>query len=125
MEVIEPGQDRKIAALTWIKCLCASFFFIKKGSVVLNERRYIFSKLYYFTLNCNIKYKAFVFRKSEFDDVFKLEARMARELSRFIRDNLGYFQEFERVILYYDNGQHELNRIFLRLLSWQLRFQEH
>ena len=37
----EPGQNRKIAALTWIKCLCASFFFIKKGSVVLNERRYI------------------------------------------------------------------------------------
>lgn len=85
-----------------------------------NERRYIFSKLYYFTLNCNIKYKAFVFRKSEFDDVFKLEARMARELSRFIRDNLGYFQEFERVILYYDNGQHELNRILNTVLATEL-----
>lgn len=85
-----------------------------------NERRYIFSKLYYFTLNCNIKYKAFVFRKNEFDDVFKLEARMARELSRFIRDNLGYFQEFERVILYYDNGQHELNRILNTVLATEL-----
>ena len=27
-----------------------------------NERRAIFSKLYYFTLNCDIKYKSFVFR---------------------------------------------------------------
>ena len=36
---------------------------------------------------------------------------MARDLSLFIKDNLTYFQSFDRVILYYDNGQHELNRI--------------
>ena len=43
-----------------------------------NERRAIFSKLYYFTLNCDIKYKSFVFLKSEYENKFKLEARIAR-----------------------------------------------
>ena len=85
-----------------------------------NERRAIFSKLYYFTLNCDIKYKSFVFKKAEYENSFKLEARMARELSLFIRENLSFFQSFEKVILYYDNGQHELNRILNTVLATQL-----
>ena len=85
-----------------------------------NERRAIFAKLYYFALNCDIKYKSFVFRKAEYVDSFKLEARMARDLSQFIQRNLEYFQSFERIILYYDNGQHELNRILNTVLATQL-----
>ena len=85
-----------------------------------NERRAIFSKLYYFTLNSNIKYKSFIFHKSEYKNKFKLEARIAKELSQFIRDNLSFFQEYEKVILYYDNGQHELNRILNTVLATQL-----
>ena len=85
-----------------------------------NERRAIFSKLYYFTLSCDIKYKSFVFKKSEYENSFKLEARMARDLSQFLRENLEYFQNFEKVILYYDNGQHELNRILNTVLATQL-----
>ena len=85
-----------------------------------NERRAIFSKLFYFTLNCNIKYKSFLFQKSEFENKYKLEARIAKELSRFLRDNLSFFQEYEKVILYYDNGQHELNRILNTVFATQL-----
>lgn len=85
-----------------------------------NERRAIFSKLYYFALNCDLKYKSFVFRKAEYENSFKLEARMARDLSQFIRENLSFFQGFEKVILYYDNGQHELNRILNTVLATQL-----
>lgn len=85
-----------------------------------NERRAIFSRLYYFTLNCDIKYKSFIFKKSEYRDIFKLEARMAREISGFIRENLPYFQSFEKVILYYDNGQHELNRILNTVIATEL-----
>ncbi len=82
-----------------------------------NERRSIFTKLFYFTLKCNIQYKSFVFRKKEFKDVYDLENRIAREISLFIRENLTYFQKFEKVILYYDNGQHELNKILNTVLS--------
>lgn len=45
---------------------------------------------------------------------------MARDLSRFIEDNLAYFQSFNRVILYYDNGQHQLNRILNMVFATQL-----
>ena len=85
-----------------------------------NERRSIFTKLYYFTTKCDIQYKSFIFQKREFENTFKLEGRMAREISLFIRENLTYFQGFEQVILYYDNGQHELNRILNTVLATEL-----
>lgn len=85
-----------------------------------NERRSIFTKLYYFTSKCDIQYKAFAFRKKEFENIFKLEGRIAREISCFIRDNLSYFQGFQKVILYYDNGQHELSRILNTVLATEL-----
>lgn len=84
-----------------------------------NERRAIFSKLFYFTLGCDIKYKSFIFKKNEFNNIFKMEARMARDMSQFIRENFSYFQGFDKVILYYDNGQHELNRILNTVLATQ------
>ena len=61
-----------------------------------------------------------MFHKNQFENIFKLEARIARDLSQFIRENLSYFQGFEKVILYYDNGQHELNRILNTVLATQL-----
>ncbi len=84
-----------------------------------NERRAIFSKLFYFALNCEIKYKSFVYKKAEYDNIFKLEARMARDLSGFIKDNFAYFQKFSKIILYYDNGQHKLNRILNMVFATQ------
>lgn len=45
---------------------------------------------------------------------------MARDLSQFLRENLEYFQNFEKVIVYYDNGQYELNRILNTVLATQL-----
>ena len=56
--------------------------------------------VFYFMLGCDIKYESFVYRKSEYENIFRLEARMARDLSQFIRDNLTYFQRFNKVILY-------------------------
>lgn len=76
--------------------------------------------MYYFALNCDISYKSFTFKKNEYENIFKLEARMARELSQFIRDNHDFFGGFDSVILYYDNGQHELNKILNMVLATEL-----
>lgn len=57
------------------------------NAVMPNERRALFTKLFYFTLKSDIQYKTFV---------------------------------FDNVILYYDNGQHELNRILNAVLTTEL-----
>lgn len=85
-----------------------------------NERRAILSKLFYFVMKSDISYKTFVFEKRQFEDLLKLEGRMAKEMSFFIRDNIKYFQAFDEVILYYDNGQRNLNRILNSVLFTEL-----
>ena len=85
-----------------------------------NERRAILSKLFYFVMKSDISYKTFLFEKKQFDDLLKLEGRMAKEMSLFIRDNIEYFQTFDEVILYYDNGQRNLNRILNSVLFTEL-----
>lgn len=85
-----------------------------------NERRSIFTKLFYFTVKCDIQYKTFIFQKKNYENTFKLEGRMAREISLFIRENLSYFQAFRQIILYYDNGQYQLNRILNTVLAAEL-----
>ena len=85
-----------------------------------NERRSILTKLYFFALKTPLKYKSFVFEKKEFSNVFELEARMAKELSRFIRENLEFFQSFSNVILYYDNGQRIVNRLLNTVFATEL-----
>ena len=85
-----------------------------------NERRAIFSRLFFFARSCDIQYKSFCFKKTEFGDTLQLQAEIAREISRFIRDHFSFFQSFEQIILYYDNGQHELTRILNTVLATEL-----
>ncbi len=85
-----------------------------------NERRAIFTKLFFFAKKCEISYKTFIFEKQQFKDEMKLEAKIAREISLFIRNNLSYFQSFDELVLYYDNGQKQLSRILNTVLATEI-----
>lgn len=76
-----------------------------------NERRGLFTKLFMFLKQSDIYYKTFLFEKDQFENSLKLQGRISRDLSFFIRENLEFFLSFEKIILYYDNGQHELTKI--------------
>ena len=52
-----------------------------------------------------IRYKAFVYRRREFDSPEKLSERMKRDVEGMLKDDLEYFQGFDHVKVYYDNGQ--------------------
>ena len=85
-----------------------------------NERRTLFSKLFYFVCKSDIRYKSFTFFKRKYSNELEIEKKMIQEISFFIRENLVYFYEFDKVILYYDNGQHELNKILKTVLETEL-----
>ena len=52
-----------------------------------------------------ISYRTFVCRRSEFDDLAKLIARMKCGISNLLFDHLEFFQGLDEVKVYYDNGQ--------------------
>ena len=71
----------------------------------LTTRRRAFFAMFDFVRHCGISYKTFAVRKSECADRFALRGRLANEMGMFLRDNLSFFQGFDKVIVYYDNGQ--------------------
>ena len=85
-----------------------------------NERRALFVKLYYFVQHCDIRYKTFIYEKIHFDDDMKLQARMAKDFSRFLRNHLEFFQDFDRVIVYYDNGQRQITKMLNAVMATEL-----
>ena len=81
------------------------------SSLDLAARRRLFHALFGFMRICDISYRTFLFKKREFSDHDRLVSRMSRDIGAFVRDNLGFFQSFDRVIVYYDNGQKEITNI--------------
>jgi len=69
-----------------------------------------------FARSCDISYKTFLFKKKEYDSV-DLVGRISRELSLFLRDNLQFFNGFENVLLYYDNGQAEIGKVLASVFN--------
>ena len=52
-----------------------------------------------------ISYHTFTYRRSEYEDPSALSTRMKRDISGLLFDNLEFFQSFDGVKVYYDNGQ--------------------
>ena len=69
-------------------------------------RHRLFSSFFVFVRRLPIRYKTFAYRRSELEDPGAFAARLRRDLVVFLVDNLGYFQSFDAVKIYYDNGQH-------------------
>ena len=83
----------------------------------LTSRRKLFRSLFNFMRLCDISYKSFVFRKSEFADHDKMVSRISRDVSMFLRDNLAFLQGFDKIIVYYDNGQKEITNLVNTLFN--------
>lgn len=78
----------------------------------LTERRKIFMLLYNFVRTCDIRYTSFTFEKKEADNgKFALVAEMSRALNEFLQTHQAFFADYEELIIYYDNGQSEINML--------------
>lgn len=49
--------------------------------------------------------------------VVELTTKLSKAISGILRDNYDYFESFDRIIIYYDNGQIELTKILTTLFS--------
>ena len=74
------------------------------------QRRRMFDALFAFSRRCSMRHKVILVDKRWFGDGDALEERIARELGEFLRENISFFQSYDRVIVYYDRGQKEISR---------------
>lgn len=75
------------------------------GGMDIKDRKGCLTMFFQLLQHLPIRYATFVYRRSELvsDDAFV--SRMRRDVVGLIFDNLEYFQAFDEVKVYYDNGQ--------------------
>lgn len=98
---------------------------IRRESYYINDlraqRKALFNSLYHFTRKLNIHYICPKIKKSECRKTEQNSLKMEEKLSKAIADELkihfDYFASFNKVIVYYDNGQMELNKILVSVFN--------
>ena len=80
-------------------------------------RKSLLNALYHFARRIDIKYLCPSIKKSECSDFIQLNAKLSREISSQIRNNYEYFNGFDQIIVYYDNGQNELTKILTSVFN--------
>ena len=83
----------------------------------IKERRNILNSFTAFVKKCPIKYKVFYIEKKHLRDEIEPVAKLAKQISIFLKDNLQYFNEFDIVKIYYDNGQIEVTKMLVSIFN--------
>jgi hypothetical protein len=76
-----------------------------------------FARLFAFAQHVPVTYKSFRFRKRQFSDLLELKGAISRALAVFLRDNAAYFLAFDRVLVFYDNGQAQITDVLNTLFN--------
>lgn len=71
----------------------------------LKDRKGYLTLFFQLLQHLPVRYHTFVYRRSELVGRDAFVARMRRDIVDLIFDNLAYFQSFDEVKVYYDNGQ--------------------
>ena len=90
------------------------------ASMSIDERRILFYKMRDFFLHVPIQHYTIKVHKKNMETVFELNQQLTKQMKEMILSNLPYFQSFDKIIVYYDNGQQELNLIINTILNIQL-----
>lgn len=77
----------------------------------LDERQKILKKMIAFIRKLDLKFKTVYIEKKNIGDSVEVVGKLSKLISIFIRSELDYFLGFDKVKIYYDNGQVEVTRI--------------
>lgn len=83
----------------------------------IDERRKLLFKMLNFIAYSPITYEAAVVNRKEAPDKSSLSTRLEREISKVIEKHKAFFYDFDKIIVYYDNGQIELGTILNTVFS--------
>lgn len=76
----------------------------------IQDRKRLLQSFFTMLQHMPIKYHTFAYRKGSFGSDAELVARMRRDVVNLVFDNLEYLQRFDKVKVYYDDGQYVVTK---------------
>ena len=93
----------------------------------IDKRKSIFNAIYNFSRKIPVKYQTIIIDKKYTDNARVLRQQLSIEINKMIKENETYFEKFDKIVMYYDNGQETLgtilDSIFLRFDGFEHRVE--
>lgn len=83
----------------------------------IDQRRKLLYKMLNFFISSPITYEMAVVNRKEAPDKVTLSGKLGQEISNIVIKHRDFFDGFEKIIVYYDNGQIELGAILNAVFS--------
>ena len=81
------------------------------ASFNLEQRQKIFWTIFNFARKVPVKLKTIILDKRYMNSKSQLNKTISIEINNFINDNKKYLDSFDKIVIYYDNGQETLATI--------------
>lgn len=92
--------------------------------LTVQERIRILRKMMNFTSRVDFSYKSFVVEKKHLGDEAELAAKLAKQVADFVKQHYPFFLSYDKVKIYYDNGQVEVTKIIISVFTTLLERTE-
>lgn len=89
---------------------------VYKNNLVEN-RKQLFNALFNFSRKLDLHYACAKIRKSECPDVTTMTAKLSKAIAEILHSNESFWNSYDRVIIYYNNGQIELTKILTSVFN--------
>ena len=81
------------------------------SSFSLEQRKKLFWTIFNFARKVPVKLKTIILDKRYMNNKSQLNKSIFTEISKFVANNKNYFDTFDKIVIYYDNGQETLGAI--------------
>lgn len=112
--------NEKLKNLNYNGMIHLAYLIARRGEYAnfdFERRKSIFWAIFYFSNKVKVKIKTILVDKKYINKKIQLNIALAREISKFINDNKNYLELFDKIVIYYDNGQETLSTILDILFS--------
>lgn len=112
--------NEKLASLDYKGMIHLAYLVAKRGDYShfdLEKRKSIFWSIFYFSNRVKVKLKTIIIDKKYINKKMQLNMALAREIGKFVNDNREYLESFDKIVIYYDNGQETLATILDTLFA--------
>lgn len=86
-------------------------------TMLMEDRKKIFHALFNFARKLDFNYICTYVDKKECEDVIAMTSKLSRNLANAINNNSNFFDSFDEIVIYYDNGQVELTKIITSVFN--------
>ena len=92
------------------------------SKIPINKRKSIFNSIYQFSRRIPVKYKTIIIDKKYTDNGRVLRQKLSLEINNMVKEHEKYFNKFDKIVMYYDNGQEVLGTILDAIFSRYEKF---